>query len=71
MAADVDDTFQKPQMLHARISAIGADWTLIRDRLREVDACILEAIDTGEHLRPDHASQRLVAWVCTAIIDMS
>src|SRR5208282_3061449 len=71
MSANVDHTLQEPQVLHARVSAIGTDRTFIRDRLGEIDACILEAIDSGKHLRPDHTTQRLVARICAAVINMS
>ena len=70
VGADIDDALQKPQVLHARIAAIGADRTLVGDRLREIDAGILETIDAGKHLRPDHAAQRLVARISAAIVDM-
>src|SRR5277367_2109446 len=71
MPADVNHPLQEPQVLHARVSAIGADWTFIRDRLSEVDPRILKAIHSRKYLRPDHASQRLVARISAAIINMS
>src|ERR1700733_1516222 len=58
-------------MLHAGVSAIRADRTLIRDCLREVYACILEAINPWKDLRPDHVAQRFVPGIRAAVIDVS
>ncbi len=55
-------------MLHARVSAIRADGTLVGDRLREIDARVLEAIDARKNLRPDHAPERLVARKGSAVV---
>src|SRR5579863_7237305 len=57
-------------MLHTRISAVRADRTFVRHGLREVDAGVLEAIDTRENLRPDHATQRFVSRIRAAVVDM-
>ena len=70
MGADVEHALQKPQMLHARIAAIGTDGTLVGDDLREVDAQVLQPIGRGRHLRPDDAAQRLVARISAAIVDV-
>jgi hypothetical protein len=69
--ADVDEALQEPEMLHARVSAIRADGTFIRDCLAEIDASILESIDPAENLRPDHATQRLIARVSAAVINVA
>src|ERR1700676_3621856 len=71
VGADVNDALQKPEMLHARISPIRTDGTLIGDGLPEIDASVLEAIDPTENLRPDHAAQGLIARVGSAVVDVS
>src|SRR6266481_1628434 len=71
VGADVDDALQEPEVLHARVSAIGAYGTFVGDRLPEIDASVLETIYTTENLRPDHAAQRLIARVGTAVVDMA
>src|SRR6266853_1406456 len=71
VGADVDDALQKPEMLHARVSAIGADGTLVGDSLPEIDASVLETIHATENLRPDHATQGLIARIGTTIVDVS
>src|SRR5258708_29541401 len=58
-------------VLHARVSAIGAYGTLVGDGLPEIDASVLEPIHATENLRPDHAAQRLIARVGTAVVDVS
>src|SRR6266436_2706422 len=58
-------------MLHSRIAAIRANRTFVRYRLAEIDAGIPEAVHAGKHLRPDHAAQRLISWIGTAIIDVA
>src|SRR5882724_725355 len=57
-------------MLHAGIAAIGADRALVGYGLTEIDASILESIDTRKHLRPDYAAERFVARIGAAIIDV-
>ena len=37
----------------------------------KVDTGVLEAIDTGKNLRPDHAPKRFIARICAAIVDMA
>src|SRR6266404_5754552 len=71
MGADVDDALQEPEVLHARITPIGANRTLVGDGLPEIDASVLEPIHATENLRPDHAAQRLIARVGTAVVDMA
>ena len=71
MGTDIDDPLQKPEMLHARITAIGPHRTFIRNRLREINSCIPEAINAGKNLRPDHAPKRLVTRVAPTIVDMA
>src|SRR5208282_2808813 len=71
VSADIDDTLQKPEVLHARVSAIGADGTLVGDRLPEIDASVLETIDPTEDLRPDHAAQGFIAWVGAAVVNVA
>ena len=71
VGANVDHALQEPQVLHAGVAAIGADRTFVGDRLREIDARILEAINAGKHLRPDHAAQRLVARIGAAVVDVA
>src|SRR6267378_5247782 len=58
-------------MLHARIAPIGANWAFVGDGLGEVNACILEAVDTGEDLGPDDASQWFVAWIGSAVVNVA
>ena len=70
MGADVEHALQKPQVLHARIAAIGADGTLVGDDLREVDAQIFQAIGCRRDLRPDDAAQRLIARISAAVVDV-
>ena len=57
-------------MLHARVAAVRTDGTLIGHSLREINACILEPVDSRKDLRPDDAPQRLVTRVGTAVIDV-
>ena len=57
-------------MLHARIAAVRADGTLVRDHLGEIDAQVFQAVGRGRHLRPDHAAQRLVARISAAIVNV-
>ena len=71
MRADIHHAFQKPKMLHARIAAIGPYGALVADRLGEINARILEAIDAGKNLRPNDAAERLVARISAAIINMA
>src|SRR4051812_31556509 len=71
VAANVDAALQEPQVLHARISTIGTDGTLIRDDLSEIDARILEPVDARKDLRPDHATERLIARVSAAVVKVS
>src|ERR1035441_4682580 len=71
VGADVDEALQKPEVLHARVSAIGADRTLVGDRLTEIDASILETIYPTENLRPDHAAQGFVPRVSAAVVDVA
>src|SRR6202142_2399926 len=58
-------------MLHARISAVRADGAFIRDRLPEINARIPKAINAAKNLRPDHAPKRLIAWISSAVVDVS
>src|SRR5262249_33662437 len=62
---------KKPQMLHARVSTVRANRAFIGHSLRKLDACILEAVNSRKHLRPDHASQRFIARICATIIDVA
>src|ERR1700751_1739205 len=71
VGANVDGALQEPEMLHARIATIGAYGTFIRDRLAEIDAGILETVNTREYLGPDHASEWLVAGIGAAIVDVA
>ena len=71
MRAEIHHAFQKPKMLHARVTAVGANGAFVADRLGEINARILEAIDAGKNLRPDDAAERLVARISAAIIDMA
>src|SRR5207302_3176138 len=59
---------QKPKMLHARVTAVGANRAFVADRLGEINARVLEAIDAGKNLRPDDAAERLVARISAAIV---
>src|ERR1035437_1516459 len=70
VAADVDDALQEPEVLHARVSAIGADGALVADGLYELDTSVLEAIRTAEHLGINHAAQGFVARISAAIINV-
>src|ERR1700674_1309979 len=58
-------------MLHARIAPIGAHRACVRDRLGKVNARILEAVDTGENLGADDASQRFIAWIGSAVVNVA
>src|SRR5581483_6749815 len=71
MRADVDHALQEPEMLHARISAIRADRTLVGHRLCEVNARTLEPINSRKYLRPNHAAERLIWRIGSAIVDMA
>src|SRR5207245_8656683 len=71
VGADVDDALQEPEVLHARITPIGANGTFVGDRLPEIDASVLEPIYTTENLRPDHAAQGLIARIGAAVVDVS
>src|SRR6266568_973532 len=57
-------------MLHPRIAAVWADGTLVGDGLREIDTRILETVDAGKDLCPNHATERLVARVRAAVVDV-
>ena len=70
MRTDIDDALHEPQLLHARIPAVRHDRARVRDSLREVDTHVAQAIRRRQHLRPDHAAERLVARVRTAVVDM-
>src|SRR5260370_41952932 len=70
MGANINDTLQEPYVLHAGIAAVRTHRTLICDCLGEIDAGILQAIDSGKNLGPDGAPQWLVARIRPAIIDM-
>src|SRR3981081_2545467 len=58
-------------MLHARIAPIGANWAFVGDCLGKVNACSLKAVDTGKNLGPDDASQRFIAWIGPAIVNVA
>ncbi len=70
MGANVDHALQKPQVLHARVAAIGAHGTLICDRLRKIYAGVLETVHARENLGPDDATEGLVPGIRSAIVDM-
>src|SRR5713226_7859513 len=57
-------------MLHPRIAAVRADGTLVGDGLREIDTRILETVDAGKDLCPNHATERLVAGIRAAVVDV-
>src|SRR5690349_21407515 len=69
--ANVEDALHKPELLHARIPAIRPNRALIRHHLVHVDANVLDAIRSRQHLRPDNTAERLISWISAAIIHMT
>ena len=68
VGADVHHALEEPEMLHARISAVGSNRTFVSDRLHEIDARVLEAVDAGKYLRPDDAAEGLVTGISAAVV---
>src|SRR5215467_3321478 len=71
MAAQIDDAFQEPQLLHPRVSAVGPHRALVRHDLGEIDAHVPDPVYTWKHLCPDNATQRLVTRVRAAVVYMA
>src|SRR5215471_6266756 len=71
MRAYINHSLKEPQMLHPRITAVRAHGTLVRHRLTEVDASILEAIDPWKYLCPNHAAQRIIARIGATIVNVT
>src|SRR5215467_10240356 len=71
MGADIDHPLEKPEMLHAGVSAIGANRALVGENLRKLDAGVAESVGAAEDLRKDDATERLVARIGAAIIDVA
>ena len=66
---DVDDPLGQPEVLHARVAAVRRDRGLVRHHLLVVDAHVPPAVHARHDLRPDHAAERLVAQVCTRVVE--
>lgn len=66
---DVDHALGEPQVLHARVAAVGPARRLVGADLREVDAHVAPAVAAGRHLRPDDAAERLVSRVRATVVD--
>ena len=66
---DVDDPLGQPQVLHARVAAVGRDGRLVRADLGEVDPDVPPAVEAGRDLRPDDAAERLVARECATVVE--
>src|SRR6185437_13859341 len=58
-----------PEVLEARVAAIRPAGRLVRAHLREVDVDVADPIAPCRHLRPDDATDRLVAWKGTAVVE--
>ena len=69
--ANVNNPLQEPEMLHTRVAAIRSHWTFVCDRLHEINARVLEAINSRKDLRPNHAAQWLITRVCPTVINVA
>src|ERR1700757_21638 len=57
-------------MLHARIAPVRSNRALVGDRLRKINARVLEAVHTRKNLRPNYAAEGLVPWISPTIVNM-
>ena len=60
---------RQPQVLHARVAAVGRHGRLVRDDLRVLDADVAPAVHAGRDLHPDRAAERLVAQEGAGVVE--